>query len=114
MALPWVDFVWTIKRWLSLYPLDAISNLPISIKTADYVILDTDYYLVANSTSPLTFTMPSAADSTGRVLKFKNRGTSNLTVVGTVFSTQVITSVTLITGDMATLTSDGTYWNVGD
>lgn len=52
MALPWVDFVWTIKRWLSLYPLDAISNLPISIKTADYTILDTDYYLVANSTSP--------------------------------------------------------------
>ena len=113
MALPWVDFVWTIKRWLSLYPLDAISNLPITVKTTSYTVLDTDYYLVANSGSILTFTMPAATSSTNRVLKFKNRGAANLTVSGSIFSTAVVASLTLVTGDAATLTSDGVYWNTG-
>lgn len=114
MALPWTDFVWTIKRWLSLYPLDAISNLPATTPPAgDYTIEDTDYYLVSTSTTDVTYTLPTAP-STNRVLKFKNRGTGEVTLSGTIFAASVVTTLVLVTGDMATLTYDGTYWNVGD
>jgi len=114
MALPWTDFVWTIKRWLSLYPLDAISNLPTTSPPAgNYTIQDTDYYLVSTSTTDVTYTLPTDA-STNRVLKFKNRGTGEVTLSGTIFAYAAVSSLTLVTGDMATLTYDGSYWNVGD
>jgi hypothetical protein len=114
MALPWTDFVWTIKRWLSLYPLDAISNLPASIPSSgNYTIGDADYYLVSTNATDVTYALPSDAD-TNRVLKFKNRGAGEVTISGTIFTDSVVTSLVLVIGDMVTLTYDGTYWNVGD
>ena len=115
MALPWTDFVWTIKRWLSLYPLEAISNLPASIPSSgNYTIAATDYYLVSTNATPVTYTLPAIADSLNRVLKFKNRGAGEVTLSGTVFTSAAASSLILVTGDMVTLTCDGTYWNVGD
>lgn len=112
MALPWVDFVWTIKKWLSLYPTDAISNLPVSVKTADYILTANDYMVVSNSGSQVTVTMLAAASHANRTFVFKNRGAGNLVLSGSsFFTTSVVSSVTLTTGATATLTSDGTYWN---
>ena len=114
MALPWSDFVWSIKRWFSLHPLDAISSLPAASPPAgNYTIQDEDYYLVSTSTADATYTLPSSP-STNRVLKFKNRAAGELTLSGPIFTNEAVTSLILTTGDMTTLTYDGTYWNVGD
>tara|TARA_R110000868_G_scaffold335657_1_gene596524 strand:+ start:360 stop:716 length:357 start_codon:yes stop_codon:yes gene_type:complete len=114
MALPWVDFVWTIQKWLSLNPTDAIANLPVSTKTAAYTVTATDYYLVANSASPITFTMPAASSNANRVFVFKNIGAGALTLnasgLGSIFTTASVTTLAVTTGNWAELTSNGTTW----
>ncbi len=114
MALPWGDFVWTIKRWLSLYPTEAIADLPIAIQTADYSIADTDFYLVADSAAPITFTMLPAAAYINRRFLFKNKGAGTLTLdatgLGSIFTSATVATLAVTTGNWATLTSDGTTW----
>ena len=115
MALPWVDFVWTIKRWLSLYPTEAIANLPVEIKTASYSVAATDYYLVGNSASALTFTLLSASANTNRSFVFFNKGAGLLTLfaedLGNIYADALsVSSLLLAQGQWARLSSDGTTW----
>lgn len=116
MALPWVDFVWTIKRWLGLYPLEPVKALPYSQPASgNYTITEDDYSLVSTNTAGVTWTLPSPADLPNQVYKIKVRGSGNVTLSNDyIFTDQIVTSLILVTGDMVTLRSDGAYWNVGD
>ena len=65
---------------------------------------------------------PSAANNydpetgTGRIVILKNQSAVDVPVIGSVndqfFTWQVVSSFTLVPGQMVTLISDGTYWNV--
>ncbi len=114
MALPWVDFVWTIKRWISLYPLSFVTSLPKGTPAAgNYTITANDYSLVSTNNSDATWTLP-APSGEGQVLKIKHKGTGTLTISGTIFLYEQVASLEMVTGDMVTLSDDGTDWNVGD
>lgn len=116
MALPWVDFVWTIKRWLSLYPLETVLALPSSTPAAgNYTLTNEDYSLVSTNTSNVTWTLPSPSDNPDHVYKIKVQGAGEVTLSNSyIFTDAVVSSLILVRGDMVTLRSDGAYWNVGD
>lgn len=116
MALPWGDFVWTIKRWLQLYPLVPVTSLPADIPASGNLTLTEDQYsLVSTNASAVTWTLPNPADHPNHVYKIKVRGAGNVTLSNSyIFADQIVTSLVLVTGDMVTLRSDGAYWNVGD
>jgi hypothetical protein len=134
MALPWVDFVWTIKQWIRKYPLSFVNGLPSTLPPSGaYTITDEDYSLVnTNDAGPdfdvadfsaadfstgsgsVTWTMFTPVGYANHVIKIKHRASGELEVAGTIFTDEPITSLVLTTGDMVTLRSDGTYWNVGD
>lgn len=115
MALNWMDFSWTIKRWLQLYPLSFVTSLPSSTPASgNYAVTTSDYALTSTNASNATWTLFTPVGNDSHVLKIKNRGAGELTLSGSIFTDQVVTTLVLVTGDMVTLRSDGTYWNVGD
>lgn len=85
----------------------------------DYIILKSDNWIICDTTSTITITLPSSTDNIGRELMFKNIG-SNL--VTTSFSTPNISSLdgttissTILSGgagNWATLVYDGSIWNI--
>ena len=87
---------------------------PVVIPTTHYTILDTDYYVVMNSSSANTATLPSAVGRAGREWVIVQRG-SGTTTVATV-SSQLISANTTkaLTGqyDKVRVFSDGTNWQV--
>ena len=105
MALNWVDFLWT-WHWFN----KSQRRTP---NSGAYTITTKDYSLIANNSAAATWTLPAISNS-GQVLKIKNKGAGNLTLSGTIFLDQVVTTLVLVTGDMVTLSDDGTDWSVGD
>lgn len=105
MALIWGDFLWSIKNYTKVRR----STPP----SGSYTIKTGDYQLTANNTSAATWTLPAVSGS-GQVLKVKNKGNGEITLAGTIFLDSVVSTLTLVTGDMVTLTDDGTHWSVGD
>jgi len=83
------------------------------VPAGDYTITSLDSFLVANNSVAATWTL-YAPTNTSAFVRIKNRGLADLTVNGTIFSFEAITSIILVTGDMLTLRADGTYWNVCD
>lgn len=79
----------------------------------DYTILPTDEFLVATNSVAATWTLYAPTSRTD-FKRFKNRGAGELTISGTIFAAEAVSSLVLTTGDMATLRADGEYWNVGD
>ena len=93
--------------------------LSCAIKTTTYTVDATpgDYTLVGNhATTPFTITMVAASTNTGRILVFKNKGVAAVTVdataLGQIFTTALVNTVVLGTGDSITLQSDGATWNL--
>jgi hypothetical protein len=85
-------------------------------KTANFIVADTEVWLINNKTgSTCTVTLPTAASWTGRVLRFQNyqaqtvvSASSNVVpVAGGAAATSILLAST---GDSATLVSDGTNW----
>jgi len=105
MALNWMDFVWTIKRWQQVKRKTPASG--------DYTISTDDVSLISSNTSAATWTLPIVAGN-GQVLKIKNKGSAALTLSGTIFTNATVTDLVLSTGDMVTLSDDGVAWSVGD
>jgi hypothetical protein len=83
------------------------------VPAGDYTITSLDSFLVANNSAAATWTL-YAPTNTSAFVRFKNRGTANLTISGTIFAAEAVSSLVLVTGDMVTLRADGTYWNVCD
>lgn len=104
MALIWSDFVWTIRQWQRRRTTPA---------SGSYTVSTQDSNLTANSSVASTWTLPTPSGS-GQVLKVKNKGAADLTLSGTIFAYAAVTSLVLVTGDMVTLSDDGTHWSVGD
>jgi hypothetical protein len=87
----------------------------IAIKTTTYSVGTSDHTLVGNAPStPFTITLPAASTNSGRILEFKNKGaaavTLDATALGQIFTTSLVNTVVLSTGDACTLQSDGTNW----
>ena len=116
MALNWTDFSWTIKRWLSLYPLSFVTSLPNStLGSGNQTLTNEQYALSANNSSAATWTLPSPSDNPAHVFKIKNLGNGELTLSSPyIFTNAIVSTLVLVKGDMVTLRSDGAYWNVGD
>lgn len=116
MALPWVDFLWTIRRYLRSHPQDFNGSLPSSTPAAgNYTLTDTDYSLVSTNASNVTWTIPSPHDNDGHVYRIKVQGAGNVTLSSPYIFTDIVeSSLILVKGDMVSLRSDGSYWNVGD
>lgn len=104
MLTNFTQFVWNWK-WL----IRSQSQTP----SGDYTVTGNDYRLTNTGSTSVTYTLPVPSNS-GQVLKIKNKGSTNITINGTIFLDVAVTSLILGTGDMVTLTDDGTYWSVGD
>jgi len=85
-------------------------------KTANFVVADTEVWLINNkSGSTCTATLPAAASWSGRVLRFQNYQAQTLVSASSnvvpLAGGAAATSILLAsTGDSATLVSDGTNW----
>ena len=102
----WTDFLW---QWRFL--TKTARTTPPTGST--YQITKDDFQLSSTSSTTQTWTLPAVTNS-GQILKIKNKGAGEIVLNGTVFTSEAITSLILLTGDMVTLTDDGTYWSVGD
>ena len=105
MTLTWNDFVWMVKNWNRVRRSTPPSGA--------YTITANDYSLIANLSSASTWTLPTPVGA-GQVLKIKNKSIYDLTLSGTIFTDQTISELILLTGDMVTLSDDGSCWSVGD
>ena len=105
MSLIWTDFVWTWKQWNRVRR----STPP----SGSYTISRDDYSLIANLSANATWTLPTPVGA-GQVLKIKNKSAYELTLSGTIYLYEAVTSLVLVQGDMVTLSDDGTHWSVGD
>jgi hypothetical protein len=116
VALNWVDFTWSLKRWLSLYPLSFVTSLPnTTLGSGSQTLTNEQYALTASNSTAATWTLPSPSDNTGHVFRIKNQGAGELTLSSPyIFTDSVVSTLILVKGDMVTLRSDGAYWNVGD
>jgi len=85
-------------------------------KTANFIVADTEVWLINNKTgSTCTVTLPTASSWTGRVLRFQNyqvqavvSASSNVVpLTGGAAATSILLASS---GDSATLVSDGTNW----
>ena len=96
--------------------LGAGLNGAISVKTSGpYTVLSTDFMLVANSGSAITFNLPALSGVTsGRMYVFKNKGAGvlSLTPNGTDTIDGVNTSLTVNQWQSFILVSDGATWNI--
>jgi hypothetical protein len=85
-------------------------------KTANFIVADTEVWLINNkSGSTCTATLPAAASWSGRVLRFQNYQAQTLVSASSnvvpLAGGAAATSILLAsTGDSATLVSDGTNW----
>lgn len=81
-------------------------------------ITGNDYYIVGNNAVGLTVTLLDATLRQWSVFKFKNKGAGDMTLdatgLGQIFTDTPVDTLVLATGDMVTLTSDGSTWLVGD
>jgi hypothetical protein len=95
--------------------ISAASSAPVT-KTANFVVADTEVWLINNkSGSTCTATLPAAASWSGRVLRFQNYQAQTLVSASSnvvpLAGGAAATSILLAsTGDSATLVSDGTNW----
>lgn len=80
-------------------------------KTTTYTALVTDRFIICNSASAFTVTLPTAVGNTGLVLDIKNKGTGIITVDGA-GSEKIETELnqTLGKGDDITIFSDNVEW----
>jgi len=100
---------------------------PCRTKTADYTVDATpgDHTLAgSHATIPITFTLIAAnsaaawddVNKIGRILIFKNINTADVTVdatlLGQIFTTSLVNTLVLHTGDAVTLQSNGSTWMV--
>ena len=87
---------------------------PKTITTAAYTILKSDNWIICNSTSTITITLPSGPDNIGRELMFKNIGSGTVNSLSNNITSLVGTTTTQIlsdtAGQWATLVYDGTNW----
>lgn len=116
MALSWVDFTWSLKKWLQLYPTSFVTALPSETPASgNQTLTNSQYSLVADNTAAATWSLPSPSDNPNYVYKIKNRGNAQLTLSSPyIFTDTIVSTLILVKGDMVTLRSDGAYWNVGD
>lgn len=83
----------------------------------NYTILKSDNWIICNSSSTITITLPSGTDNIGRELMFKNTdsGTVNSLSNNIIPLASGITTFTILiggAGQWATLVYDGTNWNI--
>lgn len=86
----------------------SIGITPITTKTTDYTLLTSDYTVLANSSSPILFTIPSAIANLGKEYVLKNINTGELSISGTSGQTfDGAISGSLTTNQAWTIKSDG-------
>ena len=94
-------------------PQGPVNNyVPLQVAASQALGTQDLYSCVA--TAPITLTLP-AASTTNKVFYIKSRQISPVTVTtvsGGLFTTTLVSSVTLNTGDSLTVVSDGTTWLV--
>ena len=100
---------------LAIRALNPASTAPVT-KTADFTVASTETWIINNkSGSTCTVTLPSAATYSGRYLTFQNNQDQNLVSAssnvvpqgGGAAGTAILTNVS---GNWATLVSNGTNW----
>ncbi len=116
MSLPWVDFVWSLKRWLGLHSIEVITSLPNDTPASGNQTLTANQYaLTSTNASNVTWTLPLPSENTGHVYRIKVQGDGEVTLSSPfIFADAIVSSLILVKGDMVSLRSDGAYWNVGD
>lgn len=88
---------------------DPLAENVTKVSSSSYAIPGTGDY-VFTGTSGGSWSLPSV--SSGTRVSVKHQGTGTLSITGTMFDDQAIVSAEIDTGDAATFTSDGTYYNV--
>ena len=102
----------------SLVAISALSRgapKTITSTMSPYTILKSDNWIICNSTTIITITLPSGPDNIGRELMFKNTGSGTVTSsLPNITSLDGTTTNNLILSagpsTWATLVYDGTYW----
>ena len=81
---------------------------------ADYAILADDTLLYVSGPSPITITLPLAADNTYRVVDIYNKGSTTVTVDGNGSETinGSLTKILSSQYDTITLHCDGSEWSI--
>jgi hypothetical protein len=93
----------------------AAENNAVLVVTSNTTLDATHKYVICNSTGNFTITLPTAASSSGRIYKVKNKNTGTATIVVTSAGTiDGLTSTILPGGIFAAveLVSDSSTWNV--
>jgi hypothetical protein len=94
----------------------AVAAVTTPITASTYTVLDTDTFVIFNSASSISVTLPTASSYTGRVLNFKTNSTGVVTsatsnvvpISGSGVGNGFFSGATA--GKWATLVSNGTYW----
>ena len=101
---------------ITSYQRVAVAAVTTPITAATYAVPVTDTYVIFNSASAISVTLPTASAFTGRVLNFKTINTGAVTsasanVVALATTTAVATIFSANTaGKWTTLVSNGTNW----
>jgi hypothetical protein len=101
---------------ITSYQKVAVAAVTTPITAAAYTVPVTDTYVIFNSASAISVTLPTASSFTGRVLNFKTINTgavtsasSNVVALATATAASTIFSANTA-GKWTTLVSNGTNW----
>mgnify|MGYP001590781674 CR=1 FL=1 len=91
------------------------TTVRVNNQSGNYTVTATDYYVGYTGAGGHTITLPAASTNTGRLYLVKSRGgtfTLDVTGGGQLWTNAIVSSMSLIAGECATVVSDGTYWVV--
>jgi hypothetical protein len=101
---------------ITSYPKYAVAAVTAPITAATYSVPETDTFIIFNSASAISVTLPAAASYVGRVLNVKTinigavtSATSNVVALATATAAATIFSANTA-GKWTTLVSNGTNW----
>lgn len=87
------------------------ANVVVTSSAGSLTLSPWHYYIFTGTTA--TYTVPSAFNGTGRQIRLENRGSGTLTISASdLFTTSVVSSLTMAPGDLLNLNDDGSYWKV--
>lgn len=101
----------------SLVSIGSLSRGAPKTIIGNYTILKSDNWIICNSSSTITITLPSGSDNIGRELMFKNISSGAVSsLINNITSLDgTTTNFTILSGtagQWATLVYDGTNWNI--
>lgn len=102
---------WTSRRWNVIASGHSAAT---NTRTADYTLTDADHTVVANASSPVTFTLPTATSSinTGRIYHIKNLTANALTITGAQTIDGQASVVLSVQNSAIKIQSNGTNWMI--